>query len=182
MNKIHTLKAAQKLQKGGLIAHNTATLAGIAASVQSDVGVRKAQTFKQRKAPFLVVADSMSTALKQAVYISPSLRKLAKQSWPGAVTLVFSAKQKYHAACYQNGFIAIRVDADAETRRLAKLCGGLMLSSSLNRKGQAVQQPNLKQRYRWQRHLSGVLSKKVAKQGKPSKIFRLKRRKVEQLR
>ena len=124
--------------KGGLVAHQTATLAGIAAHPKHCHAVSKMQRFKQRKGPFLLLADSLSTALSQARYISPTLRKMAKNSWPGPVTLVFAAKSNYSTACYQQGNIAVRVDADVESRRLAKLCGGLLLSSSLNRHGEST--------------------------------------------
>ena len=117
---MRALKVAQKLQQGGVIAHQTSTLPGVAASAASVQGIKKVQRFKQRKAPFLLLADSIYTALKQAVYISPALRKLAQTSWPGAVTLVFPAVQTLDKACYQGGCIAIRVDADIETQRLAK--------------------------------------------------------------
>jgi len=182
MIKLKTLKAAKKLRKGGLLAHQTSTLAGVAAAAHSSLGLKKVQWFKQRHAPFLLLADSVSTALQQAIYLSPHLRKLAKQSWSGAVTLVFPAKQVLPSACYQRGYIAVRVDGDKETRRLAKLSGGLLLSSSLNRKGQAVQQPNMRLRYRWQRHLSGVLQPTQMATGKASKIFKVSGSKVYPLR
>jgi len=133
--KLATLRAVKKLQKGGLLAHKTGTVAGIAANPLCSKSVKKLQRFKQRKGPFLLLADSMTTALAQARYITPALRKLAKGSWPGAVTLVFSAKPKHDKACYQQGAMAVRVDGDIESRRLAHLCGGLLLSSSLNRRG-----------------------------------------------
>jgi len=182
MNKMRTLKAAKLLRQGGAIAHQTATLAGIAASAQSKQGIHKIQSFKQRKAPFLLLADSVSTAFQQAIYISPSLRKLAKDSWPGAVTLVFAAKQYLHPACYQRGLIAVRVDASQETRQLAQACGGLLLSSSLNRKGQAIQPLSFKQRYRWRRHISAMIKANEPSQGKASSIYRVTGSKVVQLR
>jgi len=140
--KLATLRVAKVLQKGGLLAHQTGTVAGIAAHPACPVAVKNLQDFKQREKPFLLLADSISTALSQARYISPSLRKLAKDSWPGAVTLVFSAKSKHSKACYQQGAIAVRVDSDLESRRLAQLCGGLLLSSSLNRRGKPTMQLN----------------------------------------
>jgi len=133
--KLATLRVAKVLRKGGLLAHQTGTVAGVAAHPACPAAIKKLQRFKQRKGPFLLLADSMSTALSQARYITPALRKLAKDSWPGAVTLVFSAKPKQDEVCYQQGTMAVRVDGDSESRRLAHLCGGLLLSSSLNRRG-----------------------------------------------
>ncbi len=170
------------LREGGLLAHPTSTLAGIAASAYSSKGINKMQRFKQRKGPFLLLADSIATALKQAVVITPTLRHLAKQSWPGAVTLVFPAKQTLHHACYQQGWIAIRVDADVETRRLAKECGGLLLSSSLNRKGKLVEEPSYTLKYRWKRHMSAAIPRQQQGLGQASKIFKVSGCKVQQIR
>jgi len=182
MRKIQTLKAAKVLRKGGVIAHQTSTLAGIAASVRCPAAMLRVQAFKRRTAPFLLLADSMRTALGQAVYIPPKLRKLAKASWPGAVTLVFRAKKRLHPACYQQGCIAVRVDADKQTRQLAKACGGLMLSSSFNRKGKAVMPLLQRTRFRHHQYIQAVLPGRQEAAGKASKIYKITAKAVKQLR
>jgi tRNA A37 threonylcarbamoyladenosine synthetase subunit TsaC/SUA5/YrdC len=53
--------------------------------------------------------------------------------------------------------IAVRVDADPACRYLAHLSGGLLISSSLNRKQQPVQAPSRRLRMRWHRHLSAQI-------------------------
>ncbi|MDQ6989565.1 MAG: Sua5/YciO/YrdC/YwlC family protein [Mariprofundaceae bacterium] len=180
--KLKTLRAGKTLQKGCLLGHYTSTLAGMAAGAQSQRGLLSLQRFKRRKSPFLLLADSVSTALQQAVYLTPALRAMAKQSWPGAVTLVFPAVKNLHPACYQQGKVAVRVDGDVETRRLAKMCGGLLLSSSFNRKGRAVQAVDMRVRYRWRRHLGAILSAQAVTSGQASTIFRLSAGKVHRLR
>ncbi|MDQ6978375.1 MAG: Sua5/YciO/YrdC/YwlC family protein [Ghiorsea sp.] len=182
MMTYQTRLAAKALRQGGLIAHQTSTLAGIAADVRCNKGVRKAQSFKQRQAPFLLLASSVGLALKQAVYITPTLRKLAKDVWPGAVTLVFKANKHLNPACYQSGYIAVRVDSDKQTRQLAKACGGLLLSSSFNRKAKATIFLHCQQRYRLKRHLSCVLSHHHQGSSQASKIFKITGHRVQQLR
>ncbi|MDX8381976.1 MAG: Sua5/YciO/YrdC/YwlC family protein [Ghiorsea sp.] len=181
--KLQSLKAGKILRLGVLVAHQTSTVSGIAASATSKKGIKKAQKFKQRQGPFLLLADCLSTALKQAIYIPTSLRKLAKISWPGAVTLVFPARQHLHSACYQKRTIAVRVDADAETRRLAQICGGLMLSSSLNRRNQSVKQPCFALKYRWHRFGLKILTDdKHHGSNTPSSIYQMKSNHVRQIR
>jgi len=182
VNKIQTLKAAKVLQQGGAIAHQTSTLAGIAASPLCSAAVAKVQRFKQRQAPFLLLADSKQTALRQAVYISQDLRKLAQTSWAGAVTLVFKARKHLHPVCYQGGYIAIRVDADDGTRKLAKACGGLMLSSSFNRRGKAVMPLHSRTRFRYHRHINKVLPSMKPTSGNASSIYKITGKQVVQLR
>jgi L-threonylcarbamoyladenylate synthase len=109
-----------------------------------------------------------------ARFVSPKLRKLARQCWPGPVTLVFAARPGLPEACYQHSMLAVRVDADVATRRMAKCCGGLLLSSSLNRKAGAVRSAERKLHMFWHRHLDGRVSGSTA-QGRPSSIIQIRR-------
>ncbi|MDQ7056974.1 MAG: Sua5/YciO/YrdC/YwlC family protein [Ghiorsea sp.] len=129
-----------------------------------------------------MLADSKRTALQQAVYISKNLRTLAQSSWVGAVTLVFKARKHLHPACYQGGYIAIRVDTDDDTRKLAKACGGLMLSSSFNRKGKVVMPLNKRIGFRYHRHINAVLGSVKQAGGSPSTIYKVTAKSVIQLR
>jgi len=127
------------LRSGSLIAHNTSTLPGIAASPVSRHGLEKLCRFKQRKGPFLLLAASASEAMKICRRPSHALRQAMKQDWPGHTTLIFPAGPGLPKPCYARGQIAVRVDANDAVCRLAKACGGLIVSSSLNRRGK----PNL---------------------------------------
>jgi len=120
--------------------------------------VLKLQRFKQRQAPFLLIADSMRTAIRHTRYLPHALRRTMHQVWPGNTTLVVPGRPGLPCACYAKGKIALRVDADSTSRQLAKLSGGLILSSSLNRRGQAIQPPNRRLRMRWHRHMNGVIA------------------------
>jgi len=128
------------------------------------------QRFKQRRGPFLLLADSPRRALNLAVRRRPLLRNLMREQWPGPVTLVFPAIPGLPASCYRHGKVAVRVDADPETRRLAKLAGGLLLSSSLNRRKNPTEKPGRRLFLRWHRHLAGCLLGGQGS-GKASKII-----------
>jgi len=54
---------------------------------------------------------------------------------------------------------------------LAKLVGGFLISSSLNRKDQSVQRPDRRLRMRWQRHLGAQFSS-VAGSGNASSLLK----------
>jgi len=170
--RLAALRAASKLRQGGVIAHHTATLPGIAATPSSSPSVAKLICFKQRQGPFLLLADSIHTALSLARYSSPALRRLARQTWPGATTLIFVGKPGLPACCYQQGMLAVRVDASFQTCQLAAACGGLLISSSLNRKGEAPAQPGRKLFMRSRRRLNGFLNGREGS-GKASSILRV---------
>jgi len=83
-----------------------------------------------------------------------------RQLWPGPATIIVPSAGAMHGlspACFAGRSVAVRVDADIACRYLAKLCGGLLISSSLNRKSDPVQQPGRRLRIRWHRHLAGSL-------------------------
>ncbi len=160
------------LRCGGVLAHHTATLPGVAASPYSASAIRRMQRFKQRRGPFLLLADSAHTALRLARWYSPALRRLARQSWPGPVTLLFAARPGLPACCYQRGALAVRVDAATQVRQLAAASGGLLLSSSLNRRAAAPRSPGLKTRMRLHRFLGGTLAG-GAPAGEASTIVRI---------
>jgi len=180
-NKLHALRIARVLRQGGCIAHATATLPGIAADPNSKQAVKLLQRFKQRQGPFLLLADSIGTALRQARYISPVLRKTARSSWPGPVTLIIPAKPGLHRACYKQASLAIRVDASETTRVLAKGCGGLLLSSSLNRRKKKTNEPDRKTQLRFASFLSARLACDHSS-GKASQIMRVWRNQCTMLR
>jgi len=136
-------------------------------------GILAMQQFKQRQGPFLLLADSRSTALSLARFISPALRRMARQSWPGSVSLVFPARPCLAAACYRKSELAVRVDGDAGVRRLAKACGGLLLSSSLNRKGGQTDRPGFRYHMRYHRHLQGRIVAPEPVGGRASRIIRI---------
>jgi len=156
--KLRVLRVARTLQQGKLVAHLTSTIAGVAASPFCPRAVQRLQQFKQRQGPFVFIADSIHTAMRYTRYLSPPLRQAMQQSWPGNTTFVLPGRPGLPRACYARGRIALRVDADAICQRLAALNGGLILSSSLNRRGGCVQTPDRQLHARWHRYISNVIT------------------------
>ncbi|OIO68974.1 MAG: hypothetical protein AUJ58_07270 [Zetaproteobacteria bacterium CG1_02_55_237] len=155
------------MRRGGLIAHHTGTLPGVAAVARNQAAARQLCNFKQRRGPFLLLADSVHSALGLCIHLPSALRKTMSQAWPGPATFIVPAAgadaTDITPACFGGRTIggraiAIRVDADLACRYLAHLVGGLLISSSLNRKKQPVQAPSRRLRMRWHRHLNAQIS------------------------
>ncbi|MDX8412249.1 MAG: Sua5/YciO/YrdC/YwlC family protein [Mariprofundaceae bacterium] len=144
---------ARRLSDGGLLAHCTGTIPGVAAHPLRGQGIIRLQRFKQRQGPFLLLAASRRMAASWVRYWTPALRRAMRAYWPGRTTLIFPARPGLPACCYQQGRAAMRVDASDSCRLLADAAGGLLLSSSLNRKGGSVARPSLQLRMRWHRHI-----------------------------
>ena len=174
-DKLLLLRLARLLRQGSLLAHNTGTLPGIAAAANHRKAAIRLCRFKQRKGPFLLLADSLRTALGLSIYLPGKLRRAMLEAWPGPTTFILLSAgahaKNISSACFSGRSIAVRVDADPACRYLAKLVGGLLISSSLNRKDQAVQRPNRRLRMRWQRHLGGQFSS-LAGSGKASLLLK----------
>lgn len=166
--KLTTLRVARILWQGKLIAHHTSTVPGIAASPFSLQAIRRLQRFKQRHSPFILIADSIQTAMRYTRYLSPSLRRAMQQLWPGNTTLVVPGCPGLPRSCYAKGKIALRVDNNPACRRLAKLNGGLILSSSLNRRKQPLQAPS--RHLRMHRHVDGIIEGEN-RNSEPSRIL-----------
>ncbi|MFQ5581670.1 MAG: L-threonylcarbamoyladenylate synthase [Mariprofundaceae bacterium] len=143
------------MSQGGLIGHYTSTLPGVVCLPANSRGMIRMQRFKQRKGPFLLLADSSRTARKLIRWYPAGLRRFIRLNWPGQTTLVVAGRPGLPSDCYQKGKLAIRVDADSACRRLAQACGGMLLSSSLNRKGGSIRRPCYGVQMRWHRFLSG---------------------------
>jgi L-threonylcarbamoyladenylate synthase len=139
------------------------------------------QRFKKRKGPFLLLADSKRTARAFVRWYPTGLRKLIKTKWPGNTTLLVPGRPGLPSVCYQKGMLAIRVDADAVCRRLAGACGGILLSSSLNRRGGLLRKPCYAVQMRWHRFLSGRANV-GASSGEASSIYKLDPRGMHKIR
>jgi len=161
------------LNGGGLIAHYTGTLPGIAAAAFNHKATGRLIRFKQRRGPFLLLADRAETAARMARYFSPELRRQMHAAWPGPVTLVFPARPGLPACCCHKGLVAVRVDGALQTRQLARACGGLLASSSLNRRGEVHSQPDRSLQMRFHRYLNGRIAGAPAA-GRASSMIRIR--------
>lgn len=179
--RLQALAAARLIRAGGMIAHATATVPGVAVSPWQPAGIARLLRFKGRPGPFLILADSVHTAMRLVPFFTPGLRRLMRDSWPGRTTLVFRARPGLPPCCYERGMMAVRVDASPFVRELAHHSGGLILSSSLNRRGQATQGLARRRRWHWQRHLAAMVPGQAG-QGTPSAIWRVRHRRMERLR
>jgi len=122
--------------------------------------VKRLCRFKQRRGPFLLLADSQHTANRLCTRLPSGLRRSMRQLWPGPASFIVPSAGAINGlspVCFSGRSLALRVDGDIACRYLAKLCGGLLISSSLNRKNNPVQQADRRLRMRWHRHVSAAL-------------------------
>jgi len=86
--------AIEELQRGGVVAIPTETVYGLAAAINSRVGIEKIFSVKQRPFfdPLIVHVSSKKMAESLTTEWSPVANFLAEQFWPGPLTLVLPKK------------------------------------------------------------------------------------------
>ncbi len=154
--RLRILRLARRLRRGALVAHPTGTVPGVAAAPRHAAALARLRRFKKRRGPFLLLAADRAVALRAFRRLPPHLRRAARDCWPGPVTLVAPARPPLQTLG-THGKVGVRVDADPAVRMLARAAGGLVVSTSLNRKGGTPQRPSRRLRYRWRRWLDAVL-------------------------
>lgn len=129
--------ACRSLAEGGVIIYPTETLWGIGGDARLPAvaaRVRKAKRIDLPR-PFPVLADTVERALAVAEPV-PGLALLAREFWPGSVTLVVPVRDETLArTAGQDGKVGLRVCSLPDVTRLAASCGGFLLSTSANLTG-----------------------------------------------
>ncbi|MFT4039628.1 MAG: L-threonylcarbamoyladenylate synthase [Thermomicrobiales bacterium] len=129
------------LQSGGIIAAPTDTVYGIAASLQQPAALQRLFLAKGRDAAKAIPVLLADAAGAETLADDPSqLATLAASFWPGALTIVVTARAGLPAEILTpdaNGTptVALRVPDNAIMRALCRASGGALAVTSANRSG-----------------------------------------------
>ena len=130
--------AIRVLNKGGVIAHPTEAVFGLAARGESLSAVERVSEIKSRSGEknFIVLMCDLAQA-KKWVSIDTSYEKQIRESWPGPVTWVLPATSTAPVWLRdKQGRLAVRVTAHEQSASLCKSCGPI-ISTSANFSGNA---------------------------------------------
>jgi len=126
--------AADVLRGGGLVAFPTETFYGLAASALDPTAVRKIFALKGRpeSKPLLVLVDSVAMA-ETVTYVSAPARALMARYWPGALTLVLTARGSVPSELTAGtGTLGLRVSSHAVAQGLVQALGAPLTAPSAN--------------------------------------------------
>jgi L-threonylcarbamoyladenylate synthase len=132
-------RAGEILRQGGIVAHPTETLYGLAADPWNAGALDRLTALKGRPAGsgYILLTSSAEEAL--ALGAGPALetfRRLAWAFWPGPLTLVVEASEAAPpGATGPGGGIAVRESPDPVARALVRALGRPITSTSANRTG-----------------------------------------------
>jgi L-threonylcarbamoyladenylate synthase len=129
-------KAVKIINRGGLVIFPTDTVWGLGASVESQGAIKKLYQIKNRyNQPTAVLVASLTQAQALGVFNS-SAKKLARQFWPGGLTIVVKAKKNTpQFICSQNKTIGLRMPYHSDLLKFLNQFKYGLVASSANFKG-----------------------------------------------
>ena len=130
-------RAAAVLRAGGLVAFPTETFYGLGAAAGDAAAVRRIFRVKGRDEakPLLVLVDSIAMA-EAVAEVSARARALMTRHWPGALTLVLSARAALpRELTAGTGTIGVRLSPHPVARGLVHALGAALTAPSANLEG-----------------------------------------------
>jgi L-threonylcarbamoyladenylate synthase len=134
-----TALGARTLAAGGLVAFPTETVYGLGADAGNGEAIARLYAAKERPAfnPLIAHVSDFATAQRLA-HFNPAAEKLARQFWPGPLTLVLPRRADSNLsdlACAGLDSVALRVPAHDVARKLLAEFGRPVVAPSANRSG-----------------------------------------------
>jgi L-threonylcarbamoyladenylate synthase len=130
-------RAADVLRAGGLVAFPTETFYGLGASALDGAAVAAVFVVKGRAGskPVLVLVDSVEMVERLAA-VSDRARRLMARHWPGALTLVMTARGGLPPQLTAGtGAVGVRLSPHPVARGLVRALGGPVTAPSANPSG-----------------------------------------------
>lgn len=127
--------AAQALLNGELVIFPTETVYGIAADPINDEAIDNLISIKRRPEgkPFPVMVKDIEMA--KTIVSLGNAEKIAKDYWPGPLTLILPAINHLNDACESNGTIGIRCPSNPVAQAILKLANIPLAVPSANEAG-----------------------------------------------
>ena len=138
-NNVGIQKAAQIINKGGIVIFPTDTVYGIGCDPYNQKAVLSLYKIKKREKtkPFPVIGYSKKE-LEEIAEFNPLEEKIAEKFWPGPITLILKIRdKKIQKSLDLEGKIAVRVPDNQCILALLKKCK-LLVGTSANISGTAT--------------------------------------------
>lgn len=129
----------KEVKKGKIVAFPTDTVYGLGASISHMESVKRIFEVKERPldSAIIILIDDVSSLEKFAYIENPKIYRLAKEFWPGALTLILPKKEIVDPVITAGGnSVGIRIPDNEIARELIKYSGGALAAPSANKSGQ----------------------------------------------
>jgi L-threonylcarbamoyladenylate synthase len=129
-------EAADVVARGGLIVYPTDTVYGLGCDPFNEKALQHLFEAKSRAAKPIPVLCSNLQKAAELVQLSAKGEALARDNWPGALTIVGPLKQRMPFLLSQGtGNLGVRVPAGTTCLKLISSCGGWLTGTSANLSG-----------------------------------------------
>lgn len=129
-------KAAKIILTGGLVIYPTETVYGLGCLPSDPDATKRVCEIKQRTTKPLSLICSEIEVARNVVLFNHTAEILAKHFWPGPLTMVLPSKIIYSIwVTHGKKTLGLRVPGYEIARNLAKLSGGVLVSTSANISG-----------------------------------------------
>lgn len=130
--------AAACLTAGGVIAHATEGVWGLACDPNDVSAVNRVIALKGRDADkgLLLIGGSADAFAQALATVDPQIKARVLASWPGHVTWLLPGDDYPQTIRGRHATVACRVPDHAQARQIAGTFGGCLVSTSLNRAGE----------------------------------------------
>lgn len=136
-NEKNIKTASNIILTGGIVIYPTETVYGIGCDPLNTKAVKKIYTIKGREKKPLPLISSDLESVKKLVIMNSIALKFAENFWPGPLMMILPSKIIYNELVSQgSNTLGIRVTSHPIANKLAKLCGGSIISTSANISGQ----------------------------------------------
>ncbi len=126
---------AETIARGGVIAFRTDTFYGLGANPFNQDAIGRIKQLKAREdhKPILIVISDRDQVDRFIANASPAFNQLAKEFWPGPLTLIGKAVMELPEEITAGSkTVGVRLPADEKVRALVRVCGGALTATSAN--------------------------------------------------
>ncbi len=138
LDEEYVKKAGDCLKKGGLVAFPTETVYGLGADALNEKAAEKVYAAKERPSdnPLIVLIADLPSIEKIVQDFPEKARKLAKDFWPGPLTMILNKKEIVPKSITGGGeTVAVRMPNHPLALKLIKAAGGYVTGPSANTSG-----------------------------------------------
>jgi len=130
-------KIVETLKNDGIIAYPTETVYGLGASIFSEKAIERLYQIKGRNSskPVSVMVSNVGAACELCSDISMNAEKLMEKFWPGPLTIVFYASQKFKKSPLATKTVGIRFPDHEWSQKLVEKFRQPVTSTSANFSG-----------------------------------------------
>ncbi|MGZ5435646.1 MAG: L-threonylcarbamoyladenylate synthase [Pyrinomonadaceae bacterium] len=132
-------RIAEIITRGGVIAFRTDTFYGLGADPFNAGAVQKVKALKGREGdkPILVLISDVEQLGRILENRSAAFDELAKQFWPGALTIIGKATGQLPSELTAGTkSVGVRLPDDETVRSVVRACGGALTATSANPSGE----------------------------------------------